>query len=407
MKVLYFHQHFSTPQGAAGTRSYEMARRLVERGHQVTMVCGSYGAGRTGLAGTFANGCRGGLVDGINIVEFELPYRNRDGFLRRTSTFLKYAYRSTALAMRHDYDLVFATSTPLTAGIPGITASLLRHKPFVFEVRDLWPELPRAMGVITNPLILGGMSTLEWVSYRTARACIGLAPGIVAGIRRRGLAADRVHLVPNGCDMDLFGDSASSPWRPEGVGETDLMAVFAGAHGLANGLGAVLDAAAVLKSRGRKEIKLVMIGEGALKRTLVERAKRDGLDNCIFHPPVPKTRISGLMKAADAGLMVLANVPAFYYGTSPNKFFDYIATGIPVLCNYPGWVADLIAHNQCGLNVPPGDAAAFASALEHMSDRREELREMGANGQILALREFDRSMLADRFVTVLEGALQA
>ena len=406
MKVLYFHQHFSTPQGAAGTRSYEMARRLVERGHQVTMVCGSYGAGRTGLAGPFASGRRGGLIDGINVVEFELPYRNRDGFLRRTSTFLKYAYRSTTLVLRHDYDLVFATSTPLTAGIPGVVATLLRRKPFVFEVRDLWPELPRAMGVITNPLILWGMSALEWVSYHAANACIGLAPGIVAGIRRRGIAADQVHLVPNGCDMDLFGESAAPPWRPDGVSQTDLMAVFAGAHGLANGLGAVLDAAAVLKSRGRKEIKLVMIGEGAMKRDLIERARLDGLDNCIFHPPVPKTSISGLMKAADAGLMVLANVPAFYYGTSPNKFFDYIATGIPVLCNYPGWVADLIATNKCGISVPPGDAAAFASALEQMSDKRGELRDMGANGRVLARREFDRSLLADRFVTVLENALE-
>lgn len=407
MRVLYFHQHFSTPQGAAGTRSYEMARRLVERGHAVTMVCGSYGAGQTGLAGAFSKGSRRGLVDGIDIIEFELPYGNRDGFLRRTSTFLKYAWRSVALSLRHDYELVFATSTPLTAGIPGIVASLLRRKPFVFEVRDLWPELPRAMGVIKNPLILGAMSVLEWASYRTALACIGLAPGIVAGIRRRGVTAHQVHLIPNGCDIDLFGDRASTPWRPEGVGQTDLMAVFAGAHGLANGLGAVLDAAAVLKGRGREEIKLVLIGDGALKSSLVERAKREGLDNCIFHPPVPKVRITGLMRAADAGLMVLADVPAFYYGTSPNKFFDYIAAGIPVLCNYPGWVTALIAQHGCGLSVPPGDASAFASALERMSDRRADLREMGVKGQVLARREFDRRLLADRFVDVLEGAISA
>lgn len=407
MRVLYFHQHFSTPQGASGTRSYEMARRLLERGHQVTLVCGSYGAGQTGLAQPFVMGVRRGSVDDIDVIEFELPYSNRDGFVRRTITFLKYAWRSVLLALRHDCDLVFATSTPLTAGIPGIAASVMRRKPFVFEVRDLWPELPRAMGVITNPLLLAAMSALEWASYHAARACIGLAPGIVAGIRRRGISADRVHLVPNGCDLELFGEAAVAPWRPEGVLETDLMAVFTGAHGIANGLDAVLDAAAVLKGRNRNDIKLVMIGDGKLKPALMDRARREGLHNCIFHSPVPKIKLSGLMRSADVGLMILANVPAFYFGTSPNKFFDYIASGIPVLNNYPGWVAALIEEHRCGVSVPPGNAAAFADVLGKMADNRAALLEMGDNGRMLATREFDRRLLAERFVDVLEAATSA
>lgn len=407
LKVLYFHQHFTTPLGASGTRSYEMARRLVERGHQVTMVCGSFAAGHTGLAHPFVKGVRRGKVDEIDVVELELPYANSDGLVRRTLTFLKYALRSVSLALRSDCDLVFATSTPLTAGIPGIAASLVRRKPFVFEVRDLWPELPREMGVITNPVILGAMSALEWASYHSAKACIGLAPGIVAGIQRRGIAAERVHLVPNGCDLGLFGDAADLPWRPDGVLDSDLMAVFTGAHGVANGLDAVLDAARVLKDRGRRDIKLVMVGDGKLKPGLVERARLEGLDNCIFHPQVPKKRISGLMRAADVGLMILADVPAFYFGTSPNKFFDYIASGIPILNNYPGWVATLIEENRCGVSVPPGDASAFADALQEMADDRTSLREMGSNGRQLAGREFDRRILADRLVGVLEAAVGA
>lgn len=380
-----------------------MACRLLERGHQVTLVCGSYGAGQTGLVQPFVKGVRRGSVDGMDIIEFELPYSNRDGFVRRSTTFLKYAWRSVLLALRHDYDLVFATSTPLTAGIPGIAACVVRRKPFVFEVRDLWPELPREMGVIANPLVLAAMSALEWASYHAARACIGLAPGIVAGIQRRGIPADRVHLVPNGCDLELFGESATESWRPEGVLETDLMAVFTGAHGIANGLDAVLDAAAVLKRRNRNDIKLVMIGDGKLKPALMDRVQRAGLDNCVFHPPVPKVMLSGLMRSADVGLMILANVAAFYFGTSPNKFFDYIAAGVPVLNNYPGWVAGLIREHRCGISVPPGNAAAFADALEKMADNRSTLLEMGRNGRILAAREFDRRLLADRFVDVLEA----
>jgi len=407
MRVLYFHQHFSTPQGASGTRSYEMARRLLERGHQVTLVCGSYGAGRTGLIQPFIDGARRGSVDGIDIIEFELPYLNRDGFIRRTITFLRYAWRSVIVALRHDCDLVFATSTPLTAGIPGIAASLLRRKPFVFEVRDLWPELPREMGVITNPFVLWAMAALEWASYHAARACIGLAPGIVQGIERRGIAPNRLHLVPNGCDLELFGEGAAVPWRPKSVLTTDLMAVFTGAHGIANGLDAVLDAAAELKRRNRNDIKLVMIGDGKLKATLMQRAQREGLDNCVFHTPVPKVKLSGLMRSADVGLMILANVPAFYFGTSPNKFFDYIAAGVPVLNNYPGWLAVLIEEHHCGITVPPGNAGAFADALEKMADDRSALPKMGAQGRMLASREFDRQLLSDRFVDVLEAVVLA
>src|SRR5690625_4178077 len=147
MRILYFHQHFSTPKGASGIRSYMMARRLVEAGHHVTMVCGSPERADTGLSGAFQRGLRTGIVDGIEVIELDLQYSNADSFSKRTVTFLRFALRSIGLALTQQYDLVFATSTPLTAGIPGIFARWLRGKPFVFEVRDLWPELPREMGV--------------------------------------------------------------------------------------------------------------------------------------------------------------------------------------------------------------------------------------------------------------------
>lgn len=402
MKVLYFHQHFSTPKGASGIRSYEMARRLVARGHQVTMVCGSGSRGGSGLELPFSKGCRRGSVDGIDVVEFDLPYSNADGLVKRSLAFVKFAARSVGLALTERYDVVFATTTPLTAGIPGILARWLRGKPFVFEVRDLWPELPKAMGVIRNPLVLGAMSALEWTSYRSAHRLVGLSPGIVEGIAHRGVPHDRITLVPNGCDLDIFGGEVT-PWRPEAVKPTDLLAAFTGAHGMANGLDAVLDAAAVLKRRGREDIKILLIGNGKLKPALQARAEREGLWNVVFHEPVNKTKLAGLMASTDVGMQILANVPAFYYGTSPNKFFDYIAAGLPVLNNYPGWLAGLIEENRCGFAVPPSDANAFADALEKAADDREALREMGRRGKELAMREFDRKILADRWVDWLEG----
>lgn len=403
MKVLYFHQHFVTPKGAGAIRSYAMARKLIQRGHSVTMVCGSNTTGTTGLEGSFQKGKRRGLVDGIDVIELDLAYSNSDGFLKRIWTFLLFAMRSVWIALTEKYDLVFATTTPLTAGIPGIFARWLRRKPFVFEVRDLWPELPREMGVISNPLVLWAMGVLEWVSYRSAHRLIGLSPGIVEGIKKRGVPADRIAMVPNGCDLDIFTDGAM-PWRPDGVEESDLMAVFAGTHGMANGLDAVLDAAAELKNRGRRDIKFVLIGNGKLKPELMARADRKGLDNVIFHEPVKKSELAGLMRATDLGMQILANVPAFYYGTSPNKFFDYIAAGVPVLNNYPGWLAEMIEREQCGYAVPPANPEAFADAMERAAAEREQLPDMGRRAKALAKREFDREKMASKWVDWVVGA---
>ena len=406
MKVLYFHQHFSTPKGSAGIRSYEMARRLAARGHQVTMVCGSYGGGETGLTMPFMQGCRRGVVDGIDVIEFGLAYSNADGLVKRGRTFLKFALRSIGLAFTERYDVLFATTTPLTAGIPGIFARWLRRKPFVFEVRDLWPELPRAMGAIKNPLVLGAMSVLEWASYRSAHRLIGLSPGIVEGIAQRGVPREHIALVPNGCDLDIFAGTVE-PWRPAQVRPSDLLAVFAGTHGMANGLDAVLDAAAVLKRRGCNDIKLLLIGQGKLKPDLQSRAQREGLDNLVFHEPVNKARLAGLMAATDVGLQILANVPAFYYGTSPNKFFDYIAAGLPVLNNYPGWLAQIITDNACGFAVPPDNAAAFADALEQAADDRLALKDMGQRSRALAKENFNRQILADKWMDWVEGVIHS
>lgn len=403
MKVLYFHQHFNTPSGIVGIRSYQMAKALIHQGHEVTVVCGSYDGGKTGLTEPFVCGRRRGVVDGIEIIELDLAYSNVDGFIKRALTFWNFALRSIGLAFTEKYDVLFATTTPLTAGIPGIFARWLRGKPFVFEVRDLWPELPRAMGVIRNPLVLSAMSILEWASYRSAHRLIGLAPGIVKGIAARGVRPERIVMLPNGCDMDIFSIRVE-PWRPAEVRSTDLLALFAGTHGIANGLDAVLDAAVELKRRGRDDIKLLLVGQGKLKVELQVRAQREGLDNVVFHEAVNKTRLAGLMAATDVGLQILANVPAFYYGTSPNKFFDYIASGLPVINNYPGWLAEMINENRCGFVVLPDRPAAFADALEKAASDRGALREMGERGRALAAKEFDRVHLSQRWVDwVTEG----
>lgn len=396
MKVLYFHQHFATPQGASGTRSYEFARALVARGDSVTMICGTSALGGLNLPQDPARKWSRGWVEGIDVIALPLQYSNRDRLARRTGVFLRFAWRSIGLALRENYDVLFATSTPLTAALPGIFARWLRRKPFIFEVRDLWPELPRALGM-RNPLLLGGMSLLEWMAYRSCVAAVGLSPGIVEGIRRRGARNLPVAMIPNGCDLEMFRPQLRQPLALPGIGPGDFVAGFTGAHGVANGLDAVLDAAAVLLRRGDPRIKIAFIGDGREKERLVARARSEGLVNCLFYPPVSKTDLAAVTASLGCGLMILRDLPAFYYGTSPNKFFDYIAAGIPVLNNYPGWLAEMINRERCGVVVPSNDPAAFAEALQNLAADPATCRGMGIAGRNLAEREFARESLATRF----------
>lgn len=400
MKIIYFAEHFTTPILGGGVRPYQMAKRLISHGHQVTIVCGG-DPKSFGLSTTQKKNIYRGDVDGIDVIQISMPYSNNDSIAKRAVTFLKFSWKAMGFALKEDYDLLFATSTPLTDGLPGIVAKWFRHKKFVFEVRDLWPELPKALGM-KNPFLLWGMSVLEKRSYHAANACVGLSPGICEGIRRRSQKGKPIAMIPNGCDLDLFTISNNKPDVIPGVKPTDTVAVFTGAHGIANGLDAVLDMAAVLKTHQHDNIKIVFVGEGKTKRGLVERAQKEGLDNCIFLGHMPKKELNDVMTRADIGLMVLANVPAFYYGTSPNKFFDYIASGLPVVNNYPGWLADMINEYQCGIAIEPENPELFAEALVKLAENPELRIEYGTNGRALAERKFARDLLGAQFVEFIE-----
>ncbi len=370
------------------------------------MVCGSYTGGDTGLTTEFSKGRRRGVVDGIHVVELQLPYSNRLGFIKRSLLFLKFALRSIQIALTEPSDIVFATSTPLTAGIPGIATKVLTRKKFVFEVRDLWPELPRAMGVIRNPILLKAMEALEWLSYQSADHCIGLSPGIAEGIKKKGKSTDQVSMIPNGCDLELFSKSGGEDYRIPGISATDLVAVFAGTHGIANGLDKILDVAAELVRRNDYSIKFVFVGDGKCKPTLQTRAHEQTLINCVFLDPMPKTQLAQLLQRADLGIMALANVPAFYYGTSPNKFFDYLAVGLPVINNYPGWVADIVLRSGCGFVVTPDNPIEYADTLQGISCNRSILHDMPSRCRALANNQFSRAQLASDFVRTLESVYQ-
>jgi len=404
MHVAYIHQHFTSRKGASGTRSYEMGLRLLAAGHQVTMVCGR------GEKGPWANETFDGPVkevdcEGIRVFCVNEFYANKMSFSRRWRAFQAFAGKARRIVSGLDADLVFATSTPLTVGVPGLKAARKLGVPFVFEVRDLWPELPIAMGIVRNPLLKWYLRSMERRIYRAATRIVALAPGIKAGICATGYPEDRVEMIPNSCDLDLF--------RPDGGCELDerfgepgdFRLAFTGAHGLANGLDAVLDAAGELKRRGVKGVRFVFIGGGGQKPRLVQRSRDEGLEELTcWVDAMPKDELAKVLPSMDVGMMVLKNVPAFYEGTSPNKFFDFIACGLPVLNNYPGWVGRHIEEHRCGTVVPPDDPKAFADAVMDLRQRRTELPEMGRRARRLAETVFSRDLLAEKFVRVLEEA---
>lgn len=376
-----------------------MARALVEAGHSVTVICGAVDTAVTGVERS-SRGAARGIVDGINVIQLDYPYSNKDSLPRRAAMFIAYAMASTWFVLREPHDVLFATSTPLTAAIPGIVARILRRKQtFVFEVRDLWPDLPLALGALNNKALRVGMQALERAAYRAADACVGLAPGICDAIGERGPGGLPVALIPNGSDTELFKPRSESPVATD----LPLRTIFAGTHGIANGLDAVVDAAIELQSRGRSDIEVHLVGDGKLKAHLIGRAERAGLTNLVFHDPVPKRELAQRLPEFDVGLMILANTPAFYYGTSPNKFFEYLAAGLCVVNNYPGWVADLVQESRCGLVVPPDSASQLATALEQLADDRAFVVTCGEEARRLGEQQFAWSIHAERFVGLLEA----
>jgi glycosyltransferase involved in cell wall biosynthesis len=375
------------------------------------MVCGSGFMADTGLCGKPKKGLRRGTVDGINVIEICLPYSNYDCLTKRAFTFLKYSLLSINIALQEKYDLLFATSTPLTASVPGVFMKVLKPgTKFVFEVRDLWPELPKAMGVVTNLIVIGALWALEQISYASMNAGVALSPGIKQGMQKMFGCRKKIAMIPNGCDLNLFKpvgkDIHQSKKNILQIPEMGLRCIFTGAHGVANGLDAVLDAAKILKERKRSDIHLIFIGDGRLKPHLKQRAAEEVLDNCIFLDPIPKIELAQLLKNMDVGLMILKNVKAFYFGTSPNKFFDFISSGLPVLNNYPGWIAEVIVDNACGIAVPPDNATAFADALIRMADNPILRKQMSRNSRKQATNEFSRDLLADRMIVFLENVVK-
>jgi glycosyltransferase involved in cell wall biosynthesis len=400
MRIIYLHQYFTTPDRVGGIRSYEMARRLVDKGHEVHLLTSSNVPRET--PGWFQTD-----VEGIKVHALPIPYSNRQSNAERIRTFFGFAFGAARKARSLGADVVFATSTPLTIAIPGILAARLKRVPMVFEVRDLWPEAPVQMGALTSPPAIYGADLLERLAYRNAAHVVALSPGMAEGVIKKGVPPEHVSVIPNASDLELFRpglDGREFRERFELEGKTVLL--YFGTMGEANGLSFVLDGAAELKRRGRDDIAILLHGDGRERDLLEARKAREDLHNVTFSSwDLHREELARLVASSDVCMTIYKNLPVLYT-CSPNKMFDSFSAGKPVLTNMPGWLGGLVEKNEAGVFVEPDNAVDFADKAEHLADH-PELREVyGRNARALAEREFSRDLLAEKLEAVLQSAVR-
>lgn len=406
MKVLYLHQYFATPEVNAGTRSYEVARRLVANGHDVTFITSS---ALLSKKYSFKRGWNELDIEGFKLHVYHLPYSNKDSFVKRIYKFVLFSFFSTFKSLSVISDVVLATSTPLTIAIPGIIYSKVRNKPLVFEVRDLWPELPIAVGVIKNPIMIRLSEWLEKYTYKNSSRLIGLSPGMCDGIERHGIDSNRITLASNSCDTELFdvssevGESYKSTKLPFVNGRK--LVVYTGTFGLINKVDYLAKLAKATKNFDRN-ICFIAIGDGMEKEAVISEAEQLGVlnDNLYILPPVPKTEIVELLSAADLTLSLFGPVPEMW-NNSANKLFDGLASATPIAINYGGWQYDFIHKYKCGITLDCDDVSVSAERISSFLNDPLAYNHATESCKYLAYNNFSRDTVVKKIEETLQGAM--
>ena len=382
-------QFAAGPGDPGGTRHFELGRELVRRGWEVMIVASDLRLHSRRYSRHSGANDREAVEEDIEGVQFKWlwasPYDRNDW--KRAANWLSFAREiSRAGSGARRPDVVLGSSPTLLAAFAASRLATTWKIPFVLEVRDLWPESMLAAGGGKGLAYYAFAQIAERLYTRAAKIVV-LARGVGDHLAARGIDASKIVYIPNGIDVDAFGAEPHRNGR--------LQLIYAGAHGPANGLDAVLGAAELL--RDRHDIEFLLIGDGPSKKSLCNRAEAQNLENVQFLPPVPKRDMPVLLKQAGAGLMVLREAPLFSYGVSPNKLFDYFGAGLPVICNVPGDVERMVRTARAGEQTRDSSPAALADAILRLAARPLEDREvMGKAGQDWVAAEHGRAALAER-----------
>lgn len=406
MKILYLHQYFGTPSTNGGTRSYEMARRFVKKGHSVTILTSS---ALLSANHSFNRGWNKLRIKGISLYVLHLPYSNKDSFVKRICKFVYFSLRSTKKAIGIQSDIVFATSTPLTIAIPGLFYSKVRRVPLVFEVRDLWPELPVAVGAIKNPILIWCTKWFEKYTYNNSKKIVGLSPGMCKGIIDCGISSKHVVNAPNSCDVKLFDVHPN-------IGENYIVSnllflkrrklvVYTGTFGLINDVGYLAKLAKNMIQID-PNICFIAVGDGMQKKKVMIEAKNLCVlnNNLYFLPRMAKTEIVKLLSAADLSLSLFAPIPEMW-NNSANKFFDALASATPIGINYGGWQKDILNQYNCGVVLDSIDHKNAAIQLAAFINDEKRLKLAKVQCRNIAYNIFSRDIVADLIEKTLQDAL--
>lgn len=403
MKIIYLHQYFITPDMSGGTRSYEMARRLVQMGHDVHVVTSDQNPENAEKLSWYET-----EESGIHVHWYPVPYSNKMSFRARIVAFFRFAVLASRKAASIESNVIFATSTPLTIAIPAVYASKRRKVPMVFEVRDLWPEGPIAVGALKNPMTIKAARWLEEFAYRNSKRIVALSPGMKEGITSTGYPEDLVTVIPNSCDLDLFKveESKGRELRSQHSWLQDRpLVIYTGTIGLINGIDYIVRLAAFARSID-PEVRFLILGSGREEARVRSLAKEMNVlnDNLFMMPPIPKSEVPYWLSAADIATSFVIDVKGIW-NNSANKFFDALAAGRPIAINYGGWQAEIIESHGAGIVLDACDIASAATKLVSSIHDSEWLVKAGSICRRVAEDQFDRDKLATKLEDTLREAV--
>lgn len=349
-------------------------------------------------------------MEGVQVIAIKNKYSNYMGFVRRVVSFFLFVLHSSLIGLSLPRpDLVLATSTPLTVAVPALLMKKLKRVPYVFEVRDLWPEAPIQIGAIRSPLLIFLLRRLEKIAYEEAEHVVALSPGMAEGVRQAGIRPDKVTVIPNCCDLDLFSpeavdqSSVADFIRRNDLGGK-LLITHGGAMGIANGLEYVLEAARLLEDMRETSIVFLLAGDGKTKPQLEAYTRKHALSNVRFTGSIPRKEMPVLLAASDMTITSFADLPILATN-SPNKFFDSLAAARPVIVNSAGWTKDIVEKHGVGFYVDPKKPEDLANLLQEVKNGRHDLTRMGRSARALAQDAFERIKLAIQLEDVLENAV--
>lgn len=406
MKVLIFHQYFGTSEDAgAGVRTHEIGRRMVRRGDSVSIVTGNsiYFSGKKAAGSKFPWSRE--KVDGIDVIRVHIPFGGSHSILPRIIGFLWFIPVGLLAGLFASApDVVVATSTPLTIGIPGYLLSRLRRVPFVLELRDLWPDCVVAWDLIQNRILIRAGYWLEAFLYRKAQRLLAVTDGIREELIKKGIDPARISVITNASDIELFNPSGSRA-DLEALAQVPpdaFVCIHSGSMGFANCVDLLLDSAEIL--RDCPAIHFVVLGAGPQKQRLRAEAARRELRTVHFLDAVPRLEVPQFLRSVHLGIAAFRPSPLTYIFL-PNKFFDYLACGLPVLVNFDGEARTHLEKNGAGLGVAPDDVAACAQAIKDLAASPERWQTMSANARRLSETLFSWDHKAADFRDAIASAL--